>query len=688
MRALSVLLLRPGGFFGDWSDFNYYREMAQLSDQGYYPYIHFWAEYPPVLPWLAVGIHRLSLLLPQWTHPMLWFQIGLSAVMIAAETGSLLLVRRIGARLWGEAGGMRCAFLYGALFLPFYGVMLWFDALPVFFLLLGLELVLARRPLLAGLACGAGIVTKLFPIVLAPVLAKDSQSVRRLVPFGAAVLAVVAAAYGPLFAASPEMTLASASGLVARQSWETIWALLDGYYGTGGVASLADRLFYPQSAAWGSASRLPWSLISVLFAGVYSAVWVLAVCESRRADGGASEAARARSLVALTAMTVALLLLYSRGFSQQYTLWLLPLIVLLAPTTRGILFAVALIACNALVEGYLFVTVFPRDQWLLRGTVLIRTALVAALAVEAGATLYPWAGRVWTRVKPAAVPAFAAVVGIIAIALGLRLWTVYWSDTLARGPSAGVIAAIQRTDATTPIVFLDRDAYSQTYAFASPRPMLLLADAKLPGRVGRASLHARLTGHVGDSPTVLLVTSVGDAAGPLAPAVAAWLSRGFAEAGRQTVAGRDVVAYRRAPLPQLATPYSFGDRTALTAISVDPDPLAPGQSARILLAWRGLAREERDLTVFLHLLDDRGQIVAQSDSQPLSGRYPTSVWQIGETVLDEISLRIPETTQSGSYALAVGLYHQPTGARMPARGPAVDADRAMPLTVRIRAGAP
>ena len=544
MRALAVLLLRPGGFFGDWSDFNYYREMAQLSDQGYLPYIHYWAEYPPLLPWLAVAIHRVSLLLPQWVHPMLWFQLGLSAVTIAAETGTLLLVRRIGARLWGIPAGDRCAWLYGALFLPFYGVMLWFDSIPVFFLLLGLEALLARRPLLAGLACGAGFVGKLFPLVLAPVIARDSPRVRPIALFALGAAAVIALAFGPLYIISRTMTLASVTGMLSRQAWETVWALVDGYYGTGGVASLADRLFYPASASWSAESRLPWSAITALFGAAYAGAWWLAFLESRRHGADQSEPARARSLVALTALTLALLVLYSRGFSQQFTLWLLPLVVVLAPTTRGTLFALALIACNTLVEGYLWVNVFPQDRWLLRATVLVRTALIAALAVEAASQLFPSLGRIWSRLKLVAVPAFAAAVGVIALVMGLRLWPAYWRDTLARSPSAGVVAAVRLADATTPVVFLDRDAYTQAYAYLTPRPMLLVADAKLPERVGTASLHARLAGLVGSAQAVVLVAPADPRTDPLAPAVRAWLERSFAETSRAAAGGREIVTRR------------------------------------------------------------------------------------------------------------------------------------------------
>jgi hypothetical protein len=165
--------------------------------------------------------------------------------------------------------------------------------------------------------------------------------------------------------------------------------------------------------------------------------------------------------------------------------------------------------------------------------------------------------------------------------------------------------------------------------------------------------------------------------------VRSWLERDFARTGQESLAGRTLETYRRVPLAPLPDRFTFGDRIALTAVRVDPASPRAGQPARVLLEWRALAGDPRDFTVFVHLLDERDTIVAQIDSQPLAGRYPTSGWRPGERVLDEVTLALPATARPGSYRLAVGLYHQPTMTRLIATGPAVDADRAMLPTIRI-----
>jgi hypothetical protein len=73
---------------------------------------------------------------------------------------------------------------------------------------------------------------------------------------------------------------------------------------------------------------------------------------------------------------------------------------------------------------------------------------------------------------------------------------------------------------------------------------------------------------------------------------------------------------------------------------------------------------DRDYTLFLHLLDEEGQIWGQKDSQPLDGFYPTSFWDVGELVEDEHELMVDPNAPEGDYKLVAGLYYLPTGERL------------------------
>jgi hypothetical protein len=73
---------------------------------------------------------------------------------------------------------------------------------------------------------------------------------------------------------------------------------------------------------------------------------------------------------------------------------------------------------------------------------------------------------------------------------------------------------------------------------------------------------------------------------------------------------------------------------------------------------------EEDYTVFVHLLDSEGTIVAQEDREPLGGDYPTSHWSPGEVVQDPIQIPLEGDLQPGRYRLLVGMYDLETDTRL------------------------
>jgi len=78
----------------------------------------------------------------------------------------------------------------------------------------------------------------------------------------------------------------------------------------------------------------------------------------------------------------------------------------------------------------------------------------------------------------------------------------------------------------------------------------------------------------------------------------------------------------------------------------------------ITLYWRALKETDTDYTTFVHVLDADGNIIAQHDSQPRGGSYPTSMWAQGEYIADTI--RIP----TAGRAIEIGWYVAETGERL------------------------
>ncbi len=102
---------------------------------------------------------------------------------------------------------------------------------------------------------------------------------------------------------------------------------------------------------------------------------------------------------------------------------------------------------------------------------------------------------------------------------------------------------------------------------------------------------------------------------------------------------------------------------------------ATGQLLNLTLYWQCQTRPPADFTVFVHVLDEGGNIVTQMDRPPLNGDYPTSVWDPGEVIVDSLAvpLTTPElldsTASSRELWLRIGLYRPEDGSRLPVLGP-------------------
>jgi hypothetical protein len=64
------------------------------------------------------------------------------------------------------------------------------------------------------------------------------------------------------------------------------------------------------------------------------------------------------------------------------------------------------------------------------------------------------------------------------------------------------------------------------------------------------------------------------------------------------------------------------------------------------------------------LVDENGQIIAQSDGEPANWSRPTTGWAAGEYILDPHSLTLPESLPDGPLTYRVGLYDPATGQRL------------------------
>lgn len=112
-------------------------------------------------------------------------------------------------------------------------------------------------------------------------------------------------------------------------------------------------------------------------------------------------------------------------------------------------------------------------------------------------------------------------------------------------------------------------------------------------------------------------------------------------------------------------PVSFESSILFEGYEITTSTLKRGKPLVLLLYWRPTGRVGRDLTVFVHLLNENGEMLLGTDSQPAQGKLPTSIWRNGELVVDGHVLQIPSDLPGGSnYRLSVGLYYLPTLERL------------------------
>ena len=108
-------------------------------------------------------------------------------------------------------------------------------------------------------------------------------------------------------------------------------------------------------------------------------------------------------------------------------------------------------------------------------------------------------------------------------------------------------------------------------------------------------------------------------------------------------------------LPPAKSLAGFGQEVHLLGSAIRP-PTERGQPFEVITGWTTAAPLDANYTIFAHLVDAAGQIVAQQDQQPLEGRFPTTVWTPGEVVSDTIRIVAPAEASGKEVCLRLGMY--------------------------------
>jgi len=219
------------------------------------------------------------------------------------------------------------------------------------------------------------------------------------------------------------------------------------------------------------------------------------------------------------------------------------------------------------------------------------------------------------------------------------------------------------------------------------RVAVTLATYGMAGQSGEGVLTVELRGDGGElwgtgetavswQPGQTVTTSVPLAVDGEAAPGRATLFAGLRGAGGNWAAGRSANG-RDLPQPlaldTLKIPAPAVTATPQTAVGVDLegtlrlegyDLAREDGDLAVTLYWSALGAPAAEHTTYVHLLDADGRLLAQDDGQPGGGKYPTSIWDTGEVVLDRKLLALPAPLPPGPLRLVAGAYLLPEGASL------------------------
>jgi len=420
-----------------------YSEFAQylypfmlLSDPGYVgqyglqpalPFIDYWLEYPPVFPWIALGIYRINMgIFGTGGGGPTAFADAVSMFLSAVDLANMLLIYMIAKKVLNHRFAMRCTVGYALLFFPLVVSTCYFDSLVLCSMLLSLWAMINGKAALAGGAVGFGIMTKFIPGVMALValkyLAKKPEpgdpykkDWGRLVHYFGAMVLTMGVLASTFLIVRPDLLEMPLRVTLARPGWETFRAIVEGNYDVGHIGPSDTHLTSDDYCASISspymaavrgqkldnvrepirelfrlriASRftdncdyipppqdsLKWPLLIVI-----GAIYLIAVLFSPVEPSPLNYAA-------VTCITVATGFVYSSGWSPQFIIYMLPLIMLSLWPRVNLFFAVALSVVNFMeMPLWLFYVQTPADpgKEFLAVVIVLRTVLLCIVSALA-----------------------------------------------------------------------------------------------------------------------------------------------------------------------------------------------------------------------------------------------------------------------------------------------------------------
>ena len=352
-----------------YGDYRHYFNLADMTRQGFYPFIHYWYEFPPIFSYLNIAVYTLA------SQQLKNYVLLLAFILLLVECGNLYLLYRLAFILHGLAQAIQIAWIYTALFIPIFFWLGNFDALTTFFILLGLYSLVKNKNKILAVALGLGAMVKFLPVILLATVWRV-RGVKKFLIYGVITILISLIILGPFTLINPWMTLASLRAQASKSSYQTVWALIDRNYTTGNLGDLPDHFDVDKATQpINNPARIPTWLTFIPF-GLFG----LFVLTRPRVHPDAND------IVIFTTLTFVVFLLWSPGWSPQWQTFLIPLLLLALSEKRAVLFIIVLGFINFLE----WPIIFSRGMNdLLPVTIIARTLIFVLLAYRLYLMLSP-----------------------------------------------------------------------------------------------------------------------------------------------------------------------------------------------------------------------------------------------------------------------------------------------------------